>query len=231
MTSFLPKIHKEGYLFIAIFVLITLFLFLIWIPLGWLGVLLTVWCCYFFRDPERVPPNLTNLWLAPADGVVCAVNKMSLPEEIRREDQSQYHRVSIFMNVFNCHINRAPFGGKIEFVDYVRGAFFNASWDKASAENERQHLTMRSGNGDRFVVTQIAGLVARRIVCWTTMGRDLQRGERFGMIRFGSRVDIYLPAHIEPIVVVGQTMVGGETIIALNQEKTNSATGEQTTNA
>lgn len=226
MTSFLPKIHKEGYLFILAFVFIALFLFFVWEPLGWVGVGLTIWCCYFFRDPERVQPKKEGLWLAAADGVVCAVNKMSLPEEIRRDDQNEYHRVSIFMNVFNCHINRTPFSGKIEFIDYIRGAFFNASWDKASAENERQHLTLRSPDGDKFVVTQIAGLVARRIVCWTTIGRDLQKAERFGMIRFGSRVDVYLPAHIVPIVEVGQTMVGGETIIALSKEKTASTIGE-----
>ena len=222
MTSFLPKIHKEGYLFIGVFFLITLFLFLLWIPLGWLGVILTIWCCYFFRDPERIHPQMKRAWVAPADGVICSIAKMNLPEEVRRDDQSEYHRVSIFMNVFNCHINRAPYGGKIEYIDYVRGAFFNASWDKASAQNERQYLTLRSLDGDKFVVTQIAGLVARRIVCWTTMGTDLQLGERFGMIRFGSRVDVYLPAHIEPIVQLGQITIGGETIIGL---ATATATG------
>lgn len=215
MTSFIPPIHKEGYLFILAFVVMTLLFFLIWEPLGWIGIGLTVWCCYFFRDPERILPEIADAWIAPADGVVCAITKTSLPEEIRRDDKGEYNRVSIFMNVFNCHINRAPYAGKVEFIDYIRGAFFNASWDKASLENERSHLTMKTSGGDRFVVTQIAGLVARRIVCWTTGERQLEKGERFGMIRFGSRVDVYLPAKIQPIVQMGQTMVGGETILAL----------------
>lgn len=219
MNSFLIPIHKEGYIFIGAFALITLLLFLLWVPLGWMGVVLTLWCCYFFRDPERVQPKKDGVWIAPADGVVCAIGKMPLPEEIRREDKGEYHRISIFMNVFNCHINRAPKNGKVEFVDYVHGAFFNASWDKASLENERQYLTMRSTEGDRFVVTQIAGLVARRIVCWTVAERELQLGEKFGMIRFGSRVDVYLPIHIPPIVEIGQTMVGGETVIAYTDNK------------
>ena len=209
-----PPIHKEGYLFITAFAVISLLAFLIWPFLGWVGVIMTIWCALFFRDPERITPASDNLWIAPADGVVCAVRKSSLPSEISRGNQSPFHQVSIFMNVFNCHINRTPQAGEVEYIDYIHGSFFNASLDKASEKNERQYITMRSQAGDLFVVTQIAGLVARRIVSWTKIDDNLKKGERFGMIRFGSRVDIYLPEHVALDVEIGQTMIGGETVIA-----------------
>jgi len=225
MFHFLPPIHKEGYLFVAVFALASLGLFCLGLfyfpwatPLGWVGAVLTIWCGLFFRDPARVVPQQEDVWVAPADGVICAIGKASLPEKIARGESVEYMRVSVFMNVFNCHINRAAFAGKVEHIDYVAGAFFNASWDKASLENERQYLTLRSSDGERFVITQIAGLVARRIVCWVKIGDELALGERFGMIRFGSRVDVYLPPHSRVIAEIGQTMIGGETIIARREQ-------------
>ncbi len=212
--TLLTPIHKEGYVFIGAFALVSLFLFLIWVPLGWLGILLTIWCAFFFRDPERIVPNRSGVWVAPADGVVCAIDEVPLPKEIGRGSEKLRKRVSIFMDVFNCHINRAPFSGKVEHIDYVPGSFLNASLDKASENNERQYITLRAKDGQDFVVVQIAGLVARRIVLWTKMGEELKIGERLGMIRFGSRVDIYLPEGVEPLVLIGQKTIGGETVIA-----------------
>ncbi len=211
---FLTPIHREGYLFIGAFALVSLFLFLVWIPLGWLGIGLTIWCAFFFRDPDRIAPSRAGVWVAPADGIVCAIDQVQLPQEIGKADETLRTRISIFMNVFNCHINRAPMAGTVEHIDYMPGSFFNASLDKASEENERQYITMRAADGQMFVVVQIAGLVARRIVLWTKMGHNLETGERFGMIRFGSRVDVYLPEGVEARVLIGQTMVGGETMIA-----------------
>ena len=218
MNTFLTPIHREGYLFIGAFALVSLFLFLIWIPLGWFGIIMTIWCAYFFRDPERITPSHLGAWVAPADGIVCAINQAPFPKDIGTKDgapvETMHVRVSIFMNVFDCHVNRAPFAGAVEHVDYVPGTFFNASMDKASEDNERQYITMRTSDGEVFVVVQIAGLIARRIVSWTKMGEKLEIGERFGMIRFGSRVDVYLPEGVEAQVLIGQTMIGGETIIA-----------------
>ena len=211
--TFIKPMHPEGRRFVAIFAAITLLLFLIWQPLGWLGVLLTVWCYYFFRDPERVTPDRPGLVISPADGIVSLIEPAVPPAELGMPDVP-LTRVSVFMNVFNCHVNRAPVGGTITAVAYRPGKFLNASLDKASVDNERNAVAIRMADGRMIVVVQIAGLVARRIVCDVAQGQEVETGERFGMIRFGSRLDVYLPDGVVPLVALGQTMVSGETVIA-----------------
>ena len=205
--------HREGRKFVAIFAAITAILALIWMPLFWVGCGLTVWCYYFFRDPVRIIPQKQGLVLSPADGVVSLVQDVMPPEELGLGDEP-VQRVSVFMNVFNCHVNRAPIAGKVTAVSYHHGKFLNASLDKASEHNERNGVTIEAPDGVRIGVVQIAGLVARRIVCFVKNGDDLGVGHRFGLIRFGSRLDIYLPKGVQPLVSVGTTAVAGETVLA-----------------
>jgi phosphatidylserine decarboxylase len=211
--TFIKPMHPEGRKFVAIFAAITLVLFAIEDVLGWIGVILTIWCYYFFRDPERVVPDAPGLVISPADGIVSLIEPAVPPRELGLPDVP-LTRVSVFMSVFNCHINRAPVAGKIEKIAYKPGKFLNASLDKASEDNERNSLVIRMEDDRILTVTQIAGLVARRIMSFTQEGAVLDRGERFGLIRFGSRLDIYLPDGVAPSVKIGQTMVAGETVIA-----------------
>jgi len=205
--------HPEGRKFVAIFAVITALLWLVWEPLFWLGVGMTVWCYYFFRDPVRSVAQKSGLVLSPADGVVSLITKTVPPPEMLLGDKP-LTRVSVFMNVFNCHVNRAPMAGQVIAITYHHGKFVNASLDKASEHNERNSITIEAADKSRIGVTQIAGLVARRIVCFTKVGGCLSVGERFGLIRFGSRLDVFLPEGIEPAVGLGQTAVAGETILA-----------------
>ena len=211
--TFLKPMHPEGRKFVAIFAAITVILFLIASVLGWIGVGLTIWCYYFFRDPVRVTPTRAGLIVSPADGIVSLIEKAVPPAELGMPDMA-LTRVSVFMSVFNCHVNRAPIAGKIAAIAYRPGKFFNASLDKASADNERNSVCIDMADGRQIAVVQIAGLVARRIVCFSEKGDTLRTGERFGLIRFGSRLDVYLPDGVEPMVNLGQTMVAGETVLA-----------------
>lgn len=208
----MAPIHPEGYLFIGIFALASLVLFIIWRPLGWIGVVLTLWCVYFFRDPVRVTPVRDGLVVAPADGKISSVALAVPPAELGLGSES-VPRVSIFMSVFDVHVNRSPVSGEIERIVYRPGKFLNADLDKASEDNERNGLVVRTPSG-RYGIVQIAGLIARRIVCFVKEGQLVAAGERFGLIRFGSRVDVYLPAGTKPLVSVGQYALGGETVIA-----------------
>lgn len=205
-------VTPEGYPFIGAFALISLILFWLWSPLGWLGTLATLWCTYFFRDPPRVTPVRDGLVVAPADGRVSQVTSAVPPSELGL-GAKPLPRVSIFMSVFDCHVNRSPIAGKIEKIVYQPGKFFNADLDKASADNERNSVVITTA-GARIAVVQIAGLVARRIVCSVRSGDTINAGQRFGMIRFGSRLDVYLPEGIPPLVAVGQTAIAGETVLA-----------------
>ena len=211
--TFLKPMHPEGWRFVGIFGAATVLLFLIWEPLGWLGLLLTVWCYYFFRDPIRAVPQGEGLVLSPADGVVSQIERATPPPELGL-GPAPLLRVSVFMSVFDCHVNRSPAAGRVLAVAYRKGRFLNASLDKASEDNERNALLIELPDGRRLIVVQIAGLVARRILCWTREGTALRAGERFGLIRFGSRLDVFLPAGSEPRVSVGQTAVAGETVLA-----------------
>ena len=214
MTStFVKPMHPEGRKFVAIAAAITLVLFWAWQPLGWIGTGLTIWVYYFFRDPERVTPARPGLMVSPADGVISLLEPAVPAAELGLGD-APMTRVSVFMSVFNCHVNRLPHEGVIDTVAYRPGKFLNASLDKASEDNERNGLTVQIADGRRYGVVQIAGLVARRILCWSQEGEALARGERFGLIRFGSRLDIYLPEGVAPLVEIGQTMIAGETVIA-----------------
>ncbi|MEH6392421.1 MAG: phosphatidylserine decarboxylase [Sulfitobacter sp.] len=214
MTStFIKPMHPEGRKFVAIFAAITVVLFLVAEILGWIGVGATVWCYYFFRDPERVTPKGDNLVISPADGMISLIEPAVPPAELGMAD-TPLTRVSVFMNVFNCHVNRSPVAGEVTAIAYRPGKFFNASLDKASEDNERNSLRIQMADGRDIAVVQIAGLVARRIVCFTKKGAHIQAGQRFGLIRFGSRLDVYLPQGVEPRVSIGQTMVAGETVLA-----------------
>ncbi|MGB0844120.1 MAG: phosphatidylserine decarboxylase [Alphaproteobacteria bacterium] len=205
--------HKEGRKFVGIFAAITIILALIWAPLFWPGLGLTIWCYYFFRDPVRSVPQNTNLMVSPADGVVSLISEMLPPAELDLGTEPRI-RVSVFMNVFNCHVNRVPIGGKIVNISYHEGKFLNASLDKASEHNERNSLTIEYAPNEKIGVVQIAGLVARRILCEVEEGTELATGERFGLIRFGSRLDIYLPPKVQPMVHIGTTCTAGETLLA-----------------
>ena len=213
VDTFIKPMHPEGIRFVAIFGGATVLLFLVTPVLGWIGVLLTIWCYYFFRDPERVPPLRQDVIVSPADGIVSMIEKAVPPEELGMSNQA-LTRISVFMNVFNCHVNRMPVGGRIEAIAYRPGKFFNASLDKASVDNERNSLRITMEDGRDVAVVQIAGLVARRIVCFVKPGDRLSISDRFGLIRFGSRLDVYLPDGVAPSVRVGQTMIAGETILA-----------------
>jgi phosphatidylserine decarboxylase len=205
-------INREGYPFVGGAAVISVALFFVWEPLGWIGLLLTAWVAYFFRDPARVTPVREGLVVAPADGRISQVANAVPPAELEL-GAVPLPRVSVFMSVFDCHVNRAPIGGEIERMVYRKGKFFNADLDKASEENERNALVIASG-GIRIGVVQIAGLIARRIVPFVKAGDRIGAGERFGMIRFGSRLDVYLPAGTAPLVSAGQTAIAGETVIA-----------------
>ena len=213
LSTFVKPMHPEGRRFVAIAGALAVILFLVWQPLGWVGLGLTVWVYYFFRDPERVTPDRPGVMVSPADGVVSLLEPAVPPAELGLGD-GEMMRISVFMSVFNCHVNRVPAAGRITRVTYRPGKFLNASLDKASADNERNGLAIDLPDGRRYGVVQIAGLVARRILCWVGEGQEMASGERFGLIRFGSRLDIYLPAGATPLVAIGQTMVAGETVIA-----------------
>jgi phosphatidylserine decarboxylase len=213
-TSILVPIHRDGLKFVAIFAAITVVLFWIgWPPLAWVGVVLTLWCAYFFRDPERVTPVRPGLVISPADGRISSIAKVVPPPELDL-DRSPVTRISVFMNVFDVHVNRSPVEARISHIGYVPGAFVNAELDKASEDNERQALTLELHDGRKIGVVQIAGLVARRIIKFVSSGDQLVAGQRFGLIRFGSRVDVYLPDGINALVSVGQRAIAGETVLA-----------------
>ena len=213
LSTVIKPIHREGVRFIAIFAVITAALFWLWQPLGWVGLGLTIWCYYFFRDPVRVTPTRAGLVISPADGIVSQIGPAAPPPELELGDAPRT-RISVFMNVFDCHVNRAPVPGEVARVAYRPGRFLNASLDKASEHNERNGILLRMDDGRDVGVVQIAGLVARRILCEVAEGQRLETGARFGMIRFGSRVDVYLPDGVAPLVAVGQGMIAGETVLA-----------------
>ena len=207
-----PKLHKEGYRFLAISAVVTFILLLISNFLGLISLAITVWVFYFFRDPERFPINDENYLLSPADGVISQIVETNGPIELGLENK-KYSRVSIFMNVFDCHVNRVPASGKIDKIYYKPGKYINASLDKASEENERNYIKMTNSNGDELILVQIAGLIARRIVCEIKENDETKQGNKFGMIRFGSRVDLYFENY-NLMVNKNQKTVAGETIIA-----------------
>ncbi|WGH79396.1 phosphatidylserine decarboxylase [Jannaschia ovalis] len=213
LGTFVKPVHREGPKFIAVFGVVTVLLYLLWSPLGWLGLGATIWCYYFFRDPVRVTPMDEGLVVSPADGVVSLIEPAVPPAELGLGDAPRT-RVSVFMSVFDCHVNRAPVAGEVTALAYRPGKFLSAELDKASEENERNGMVLTMEDGTTLGVVQIAGLVARRILCEVDQGARLERGGRFGLIRFGSRLDIYLPDGTAPRVSIGQTMTSGETIIA-----------------
>lgn len=208
----LVPIHRDGYLFIAGFVVLTLLLHWLWSPLGWIGAALTIWCVYFFRDPPRVSPMREGLILSPADGVVCSIGLFAPPPELGLSERPM-RRISIFMSVFDCHVNRAPISGRIQRIVYSPGLFLNADLDKASEDNERNGLVIETPDG-RLGVVQIAGLIARRIVSFVHEGETIEAGDRFGLIRFGSRVDVYLSDSVIPLIGLGARAIAGETVLA-----------------
>lgn len=219
----LVPVHRDGWPFIAIFFVASVILGWIWDPFFWIGMVLTAWCAYFFRDPARVTPVNDDFVISPADGKISFIGKIVPPAELGLGDKPML-RVSVFMNVFNCHVNRSPVRGRIEKIVYKKGSFLNAELDKASSENERNSLVIDGPMG-KMAVVQIAGLVARRIVCWAGEGDDMATGERFGLIRFGSRLDVYLPEGAVPVVALQQTAIAGETVLARHDDKSvNSVT-------
>ena len=212
-NTIFPKIHKEGYKFLAISIIATFVVLLFSKFIGFILIILTVWVYYFFRDPERYSINDDNFLVSPADGLITDISEKSGPEELRLENTT-YTRVSIFMNVFNCHVNRIPTNGKIEEIYYKPGKFLNASLDKASEENERNFYKLKANkNNEEIIIVQIAGLIARRIVCEAEQGQELKQGDRIGMIRFGSRVDIYFK-NKKVLAKLGQNVVAGESLLA-----------------
>ena len=212
-NTIFPKIHKEGYKFLAISILITFVILFLSKLLGFISIIITVWVYYFFRDPERFPINDDTYLVSPADGLITDISERSGPEELRLENTT-YTKVSVFMNVFNCHVNRIPTSGKIDEIYYKPGKFLNASLDKASEENERNYFKIKSKqSGEEIIIVQIAGLIARRIVCEVEQGQELKQGDRIGMIRFGSRVDIYFK-NKKVLAKLGQNVVAGESLIA-----------------
>ena len=213
IRSQLAPIHPEGYPFIGGFALASLILFWLWPPLGWLGAVATLWCVYFFRDPRRVTPVRDGVVVAPADGRVSQIANAVPPKELNLGERP-LPRISIFMSVFDCHVNRSPVSGRIERMVYRPGKFLSADLDKASEDNERNAFVISTATGARIAVIQIAGLVARRIVPFTREGEAVAAGQRIGMIRFGSRVDVYLPEGGRALVAEGQTALAGETVLA-----------------
>jgi phosphatidylserine decarboxylase len=208
-----PPLHREGYRMLAIAVIITMLLILINKILGVIGFFLTVWVYYFFRDPERYPINDDNFLVSPADGVISLITNVRGPKELNMENK-EFQRVSVFMNVFNCHVNRVPITGKIDEIFYKPGKFIDASLDKASEDNERNLIKYSNNSGKTFAIVQIAGLVARRIVCEVKEGQNLNQGDRIGIIRFGSRVDLYFDNDYKLLAKHGQTVVAGESLLA-----------------
>jgi phosphatidylserine decarboxylase len=211
-SQFAP-VHPEGYPFVAGFAIGTVILFWLWSPAGWLAALATLWCAYFFRDPQRVTPTYPGVVVAPADGRVVAITQAVPPADLGL-GTGPLVRISIFMSVFDCHVNRSPVTGRIEQIVYHEGLFLNANLDKASEDNERNALIISTPEGVRVAVVQIAGLIARRIVRFVNEGQALGAGQRIGMIRFGSRADVYLPLGTQPLVGEGQTAIAGETVLA-----------------
>lgn len=208
------SLDRDGWRFVLIFAFVTLLLYLISSILGNIGLVLTCWCFYFFRDPERVTPLKEGLIISPADGMIVSINHASPPKELELDAQTLWTKVSIFLNVFDVHVNRTPIDGTLVKTVYHPGKFLNASFDKASEENERQAYVVETASKVLIPFVQIAGLVARRIRCDVAEGDRLKAGQRFGMIRFGSRVDVYLPQGVNPLICEGQRMIGGETVIA-----------------
>ena len=207
------RIHSEGHLFVGAGIALSAVLFWLFGPVGWVGVLATLFCLYFFRDPERIVPTEQNILVSPADGTVASIIEASGPKELEMEGET-FTRISVFLSVFDVHVNRLPLSGEIAALRYVPGEFLDAADENASELNERQYVQIKDEAGDTFVVSQVAGLVARRILCDLSVGQQGNRGDRFGLIRFGSRTDIYLPSGYEAIVLEGQKMIGGETVIA-----------------
>jgi len=212
LNSVFPKIHKEGYRFVAIAIIITFILLLISKFLGFIGILLTIWVYYFFRDPDRVSIQNENFLVSPADGLISKISEVEGPVELNLENK-KFTKVSIFMNVFNCHVNRSPISAKVEEIFYKPGKFLNATLDKSSEENERNYYRLKTLDGEEVIIVQIAGLIARRIVCEVNESQEVQQGERIGMIRFGSRVDIYFNNR-KLLAREGQNVTAGESLIA-----------------
>jgi len=214
LRSVLAPIHPDGWRFVAAALLAALILFWAgWAPLGWLALVVAAWITYFFRDPWRVTPTRAGLVVSAADGVVVTTDRVPPPKELGM-GEAPMTRIGVFLNVFDVHVNRIALGGRVEKLAYTKGKFLNASLDKASEENERMAIRIASTEGPDVAVVQIAGLIARRIVCTLTEGQAVATGERLGLIRFGSRTDVYLPAEWAPLVVKGQQVIGGETVIA-----------------
>jgi phosphatidylserine decarboxylase len=213
LNSVFPKIHKEGYRFLAIAVIITFVCLLFSKALGLITILLTIWVYYFFRDPDRVSIQDGNFLVSPADGLISNISEVDGPVELSLENK-KFTKVSIFMNVFNCHVNRIPVSGNVEEILYKPGKFLNASLDKSSEENERNYYKLKTAEGEEIIIVQIAGLIARRIVCEVTSNQNLTQGERIGMIRFGSRVDVYFNNR-KLLAKIGQNVVAGESLIAV----------------
>jgi phosphatidylserine decarboxylase len=211
-SKIFPKLHSEGYKFIVIAAVITIIVYNFSSFLGLIGLVLTIWVYYFFRDPERVIIEDDNYLVSPADGEVIKVEEVDGPKELGLENK-KFNKISIFMNVFDCHVNRTPCKGKIEEILYKPGKFLNASLDKASEDNERNYYKIKDVNGNDIIVVQIAGLIARRIVCESNKNQELSQGERIGMIRFGSRADVYYENY-QPLVKIGQRAISGETLLA-----------------
>tara|TARA_B100000787_G_C16090491_1_gene248704 strand:+ start:38 stop:685 length:648 start_codon:yes stop_codon:yes gene_type:complete len=212
LKTVFPKIHAEGYKYLAIAIFVTIFLYFLSSFMGLVGLVLSIWMYYFFRDPERISINDDSYLTSPADGEVLMVHEVDGPKELNLENR-KFTKISIFMNVFDCHVNRTPCEGKISEILYKPGKFINASLDKASEDNERNYYKIKNNNGEDIIVVQIAGLIARRIVCETTIDQELKQGERIGMIRFGSRADIFFENY-KPLVKVGQKTIAGETLLA-----------------
>jgi len=211
-SKIFPKLHSEGYKFIVIAVILTIILFNLGSFLGSIGLILTAWVYYFFRDPERIIINDSDYLVSPADGEIIKVEEVDGPKELSLENK-KFNKISIFMNVFDCHVNRTPCEGKVEEILYKPGKFLNASLDKASEDNERNYYKVKDVHGNEIIVVQIAGLIARRIVCETNKNQELKQGDRIGMIRFGSRADVYYENY-KPLVKIGQKAISGETLLA-----------------
>ena len=212
LDKIFPKLHAEGYKFLVIFIVATLVLYFIHGFLGFVGLVLSIWVYYFFRDPDRISIDDDNYLTSPADGLVLKVDETDGPKELGLEGR-KFTKISIFMNIFDCHVNRSPCSGKISQIVYKAGKFFNASLDKASDENERNYYRIQNTSGEEVIVVQIAGLIARRIVTETSENQNIKQGERIGMIRFGSRADVYFENY-KPLVKVNQKMIAGETLLA-----------------
>ena len=212
LSKIIPKLHQEGYKFIVIAVIITIFFYSFNNFLGFVGLIFSIWVYYFFRDPERVIIDNDNYLVSPSDGEVIKVEEVDGPKELGLENK-KFNKISIFMNVFDCHVNRTPCAGQVEEILYKPGKFINASLDKASEDNERNYYKIKDNHGNEIILVQIAGLIARRIVCETNKDQELKQGERIGMIRFGSRADVYYENY-DPLVKVGQKTISGETLLA-----------------